>query len=294
MSHFKLRTDLTKQFLKITLYRIELTIDCKWGKKGDLGGYVEKESNLQDDAWVCGDALVYGDARVYGNALVYGNTHVCGDAQVCGNARVYDNALVCGDALVHDNALVYGDARVYGNAHVCGNVRVYGNAQVYGNARVYGNAQVYGIAVVYGNALVYGNAAVYGNASVYGDARVHGNAVVHGNACVYGNALVYGDAKIEKYNQCVVITNQKNTITLIPNLIIIGCKAWKNLQEFEATYKQIGKDNNYTEDEAEMTAELVRAVMKRMPPIQTSIQIEHNGQKFEIDLEKAKELGIIK
>ena len=37
-------------------------------KKGDIGGYVESESNLsqEDSCWVYGDARVSGNARVCG------------------------------------------------------------------------------------------------------------------------------------------------------------------------------------------------------------------------------------
>ena len=57
-------------------------------KEGELGGYVEKEENLDHDgnAWVYGDAWVYGNAWVYGDARVYGNARVYGDARVYGNA----------------------------------------------------------------------------------------------------------------------------------------------------------------------------------------------------------------
>ena len=39
---------------------------------GDLGGYIESESNLTlvGNAWVYGNAQVHGDARVYGDARV--------------------------------------------------------------------------------------------------------------------------------------------------------------------------------------------------------------------------------
>ena len=104
--HFKLRTDLTKDFFGTTLYRIELTVDCKWGKAGDLGGWIEKESNIVDNAWVYDNAHVFGDARVYG------------DAQVFGNALVYDNAYVYGHARVSGNAMVYDNAQVFSNARV--------------------------------------------------------------------------------------------------------------------------------------------------------------------------------
>ena len=146
---FELTTD-TKIFDGKKLFRIRALIEFGDVKKGDLGGFVETDTNLSQN----GNAWVYGDAQVYGNARVWGN------AQVCGNAWVYGNAQV------------YGNARVWGNAQVCGNAWVYGNAWVCGNAQVYGNARVYGDAQVYGNARVWGNAQVCGNAWVYGNAQV--------------------------------------------------------------------------------------------------------------------------
>jgi hypothetical protein len=67
MKHFKLTTESTVNAFGVTLFRVELIIDCKWGSKGDKGGFVEKEENIKD-AWVYGNAQVSGNARVYGNA----------------------------------------------------------------------------------------------------------------------------------------------------------------------------------------------------------------------------------
>ena len=55
-----------------TLKRIRAlaTIAVAGVAPGNLGGYVESETNL---AQVYGDAWVYGDARVSGNARVYGD-----------------------------------------------------------------------------------------------------------------------------------------------------------------------------------------------------------------------------
>ena len=119
-------TKTTKEWCGITLFQIKATADFGDVKKGDLGGFIEKEENLsqEDNAWVS------GNARVYGNAQVSGNAWVSGDAQVSGNAQVYDNAQVYG------NARVYGDAWVYGNAWVSGNAWVYGNARVYGKLKL--------------------------------------------------------------------------------------------------------------------------------------------------------------
>jgi carbonic anhydrase/acetyltransferase-like protein (isoleucine patch superfamily) len=118
MKYFKL-TEETKQIGSITLYRIELTEDCKWGKVGDKGGWVEKQENL-NGGWVSDDAQVYGNAWVYGHARVSGNAHVYDNAIVSGNARVFGYALVSGNAQVSGNALVYGNAKVYGDALVSG------------------------------------------------------------------------------------------------------------------------------------------------------------------------------
>lgn len=56
----------------IELFRIKALISFGNVKKGELGGYVEKEENLSHygDAWVSGNAVVYGNAWVSGDAVV--------------------------------------------------------------------------------------------------------------------------------------------------------------------------------------------------------------------------------
>ena len=63
---------LTEETIKVydkTLYRIEALRDFGDVKKGDKGGFLEKEDNLSQS----GDCWVYGNARVYNNAVVYDN-----------------------------------------------------------------------------------------------------------------------------------------------------------------------------------------------------------------------------
>ena len=136
--YFKIRKDLSLKIGDITIFRIEATrdLDTHDVKKGDIGGYIEKEENLSENAWVSGSAMVYGDARVSGSA------RVSGDARVYGSARVSGSACVSGDAWVYGSACVYGDARVSGSAMVYGDARVSGSACVYGDARVSGDAWV--------------------------------------------------------------------------------------------------------------------------------------------------------
>jgi hypothetical protein len=57
-------TNETKVKYGVKLYRIKALKDFSDVSKGDLGGWIEKESNLSQS----GDAVVYGDAWVSGNA----------------------------------------------------------------------------------------------------------------------------------------------------------------------------------------------------------------------------------
>ena len=73
------------------LHRIEALKDFGNVKKGDKGGFVEKEENLSQYS----DCWVYDDAKVYDNAKVSSRAIVCGKAQVYGNAKVCGNTEVC-------------------------------------------------------------------------------------------------------------------------------------------------------------------------------------------------------
>ena len=151
---------------------------------GDVGGWIEKESNLSGNAWVSDDAMVYANARVFGNALISRYAEIYGDARVFGNAKITDNACVHRNAVVCGNAWVRDNAVVHHNAVVSGDTVVYDNAVVRGNAVVYGNAVVRGIAKVYGNAQVSGNAIISDKVAVYGDAQVSGDVQISGDAQV--------------------------------------------------------------------------------------------------------------
>ena len=92
-------TGETKIHFGITLRRIRAAVEFKLKcgiviAKGELGGWIEKESNLSGNAVVFDDAMVCGNAMVSGDAMVSGNAEVFDDARVSGNARVYGDARV--------------------------------------------------------------------------------------------------------------------------------------------------------------------------------------------------------
>ncbi|WP_375611582.1 hypothetical protein [Bartonella sp. AA9NXGY] len=74
---------------KITnLYRIKALKDFDDVKVGDLGGYIEKESNLSHDGnfWVYDNAWVYGNAKVSYHAKVWGKAY--GNAKLNSQSKV--------------------------------------------------------------------------------------------------------------------------------------------------------------------------------------------------------------
>jgi len=96
MKHIKITKTSKVNIFGVKVFQLELKIDCKWGKKGEKGGWVESKENIDTEftGWVSGDAWVSGNARVSGDAWVSGNARVYGDAWVYGDARVYWDARV--------------------------------------------------------------------------------------------------------------------------------------------------------------------------------------------------------
>jgi len=102
-----MKYELTKNFIEHNgkkLYQIKALKNFGYVRAGDLGGYIEKESNLSQEGY----CWVYDEAKVYGYAKVYDNAEVSGNAEVYGNAKVYENAYVRGYAQVSGNYKIGG------------------------------------------------------------------------------------------------------------------------------------------------------------------------------------------
>lgn len=150
------------------LHRIIALKDFYSAKKGDLGGFVEKEDNLSQE----GNCWIYDEAVVYNNAIIYDDAIVGECADISGRAMVFENARVCGHARICDNVRVYSNARIYDNA------KIYNYAEVGGNASVCGNARIFGTAAILGYAVVHDCAKVSNEVIIYGNTEIKGNAVI--------------------------------------------------------------------------------------------------------------------
>lgn len=135
-------------------------------KSGELGGFVESESNLSfepgDDAWIFDDAICAGDgyvdkgSRLFGNAVVCGRGYVSHDSAMSAHTRVEDDAYIRG-------------------ADLCGHARVSGRGMVLASSDSDHRP------------ILSEHCAVYG--TVQGDIHMMGTAVVIDGEEIYNNTL---------------------------------------------------------------------------------------------------------
>lgn len=145
------------------LHRIRAMMDIGGAvKAGDLGGFVETESNLSadptDTAWIYGDAIVCGDALVEDGSVVKDAAIISGSACVTKQSQISQSAYVTDAALIR-HAIITGQVTVLGSAcvlnrngqdekpmitdrsiiygQVIGNFRIGGDTVLFDNERVY-------------------------------------------------------------------------------------------------------------------------------------------------------------
>ena len=185
-------TDETKFMENVCLHRIRALVDIPAAKvkKGDLGGWIEREKNLSHE----GSCWVFDEAIVKDSALVSGN------AQVRDNATVYCNASVKGNSVIANNATIAGNGKVMDKAKVCGNARVSGRAVVCWEALVTGNV------IIRQSARIADNSFVGGNAYICGYTELEWNAAVVGNVEINCGCISI-DASVNTNNDVISISN---------------------------------------------------------------------------------------
>ena len=121
--------------------------------KGDLGGFVETEDNLDQEgfAWIGKDAIACEDSYIGGDAIL-ADSAVARDSAYVGN-----NAVIADHAVVQDNAIVCG-GYISGNSCICGSAILNSDEQTRCAPMIGGNARVYG--ELTGNVVCQGGAVV--------------------------------------------------------------------------------------------------------------------------------------
>lgn len=135
-------------------------------KAGDLGGFVECESNLSfepgDDAWIFDDAIAAGEGHVGKGSTLR------------------DRAVVCDCAYASEGTEMSGDSRAEDDAYLRG-------AKLSRCARVSGNGMVLQSPNTKASPILSGNCAVYGR--VMGDVMLAGTVVVISDETISNDSL---------------------------------------------------------------------------------------------------------
>lgn len=181
-------TENTKTVGKTILHQIKALQSFFNVSAGDLGGWIESETNLSqnDEAWI------YEDSCVYEHAYVYGNAKVSKCSYISGHAHIYDNAII-------ENSDVCDNAQVFGNAYV---IKSYIN----GHTQVFDNTTL-------DSSHVHDHAIVSGWTSL-NETTVDSTALLRSeNLMIINHACITGDALIEKATDCVIMGPIPDTLS---------------------------------------------------------------------------------
>lgn len=220
---YKIRKDLSIEFEGRTLYRIEALKNInRIVSKGDIGGYIENQSNLStsNDCWIFDNAKVFNNAMILNNAKIFNNAIVKNHAAVAGNSRVTDDALI--------------------NGHV----------HLYNYAYIGDHAQALDLCYVSDHASVLGHAIIKDSVDIRDMANIGDNVTVSGCAVIAGNAFICGEVTISNTNDVLVLgpigsRNAYTTFIKQPDRIFVRCECFfGNIKEFEVKVSTRYNDYN--------------------------------------------------
>lgn len=204
----------------IKLHRIRALEDFGDVKKGDIGGWVESEDNLDifcghswiyDDAIVCGNAIASGYCQIRENAIITDNVEIRDFAKISGNVKIFDNCMICEHAEITDNVIISGKCCISGETEINKNVRISGNVFIHGyssiitdNVQIMDNVEIYACSSpgtkeklkIEESVVLAENCKIFGAVNICCRAYIHGYAKIDGNAYISGDSEVYDCVKI--------------------------------------------------------------------------------------------------
>lgn len=225
-----------------TLHRIQALRDFSDVKKGDIGGWIEKEFNLSQE----GLCWIYNNAKVYDNAEVYNDAKILNRARVYGNAVISDLAYLCNDIKVYDNA------RIRGCAIIADVAVIKEKTFVGGKSIVQGESIVCGYATIQENSIIADTALVKGDTIIHGNAEISGNAVIACTKDYYVSKNIWSSGRYFTYTRsnrlwkagCFHGTGKQLIEKAYKDSAISGREYQRIVEYVEAMYADLEKDTN--------------------------------------------------
>lgn len=168
----------------IMLYRIIANKNFGNVQKGDIGGWVESESNLSqiDDCWIYDNAIVCGKSRVEQKAAVFNNAYIDGESIISGRATISDFAYL-------DNVEASGNCTISDYANIR-YASIYGNAEIKENSVIHGDNYRDDI-FIFGNSLIHGFVTIKGrDISIHDDVNISGFVKIGPYVDIFGDVTI--------------------------------------------------------------------------------------------------------
>lgn len=192
------------------LYRLKALRDFNNVKAGDLGGFVDKETNLshEGNCWIYDDAVVR-KSTILDNALIRGKAIVT-DSYICDEVLIIDDARVTSSE-IRDNVFIHQKPNII-KCVVKNNVDILGtgnliNSSIFNCCRIYGNGIIINCSFrdtvridnegelkhVIANHAVFikGNVYIDGYVHLYDSVVLNGSFEIHDSIDIKKNAIIH-------------------------------------------------------------------------------------------------------
>lgn len=137
MKKYEMTTDFKEMNCGTKVYRIRAlkNIEKHDVIAGQLGGFIEKESNLSqsvsDTSWVDDEAVVMGQTELVGSVLVKHNAVVEGDSKLFGHLIVNEKSHLVDTYLIGENNQITENSRLFDVQLKGDSIHISGNANLY-------------------------------------------------------------------------------------------------------------------------------------------------------------------
>lgn len=255
------------------LYRIKALRDFNNVKTGDLGGFVDNETNLshEGNCWIYDDAIVR-KSTILNNAIIRGkaiveNSYISDNVIIVDNPHITDSE-IRGNAFIRDKVVII-KCIINNKANISGRVCLE-NSNVYDNCRIAGISSIVQCRF-WQNVKINNNCAIRGvtahdNVSILGHVHIdafvylYDNVVLDGSFSIYSDIDIKDNAIIYSKKDFIIFKNWwssgRNFIwTRSNNMWQVGCfhgtgkelikKAYKNSKNTGREYTRVV---NYVED----------------------------------------------